>query len=70
MFVADNDWFEVEKVLDKRTIVFDDDETPAEVQYFVKWKNYPDSENTWEPLGNLDEVMWMVQEYERRRQNG
>jgi hypothetical protein len=33
--------------------------------YFVKWAGYPESDNTWEPYSNLEEVKGMVEEYER-----
>ena len=37
--------FEVEQILARKG-----------QQYLVKWKGYPDSENTWEPLKNLAEL--------------
>ena len=30
-------------------------------RYLVKWKNYPDSENTWEPLRNLANCQLLLQ---------
>jgi len=39
--------FEVEKVIGKRI-------EKKSVQYFIKWKGYPDEDNTWEPIEHLD----------------
>ena len=36
-------FYEVEKIVDKRTNIY------GLVEYLVKWKGYPSSENTWEP---------------------
>ena len=33
-------------------------------KYFVKWKNYDNSENTWEPIRSLKSAGNMVEEFE------
>ena len=44
--------FEVEQILARKS-----------QQYFVKWKGYPDSENTWEPLKNLANCQLLLQQF-------
>ncbi len=39
--------YEVEDVIDKK-------EVDGKTLYLVKWKNYPKSQNTWEPKENFD----------------
>jgi len=39
--------FSVERVEDKRTV-------NGRTEYYLKWKGYPRSENTWEPVDQLD----------------
>lgn len=35
--------------------------------YLVKWKNYPDSENTWEPRKNLKGALALVREFDAKK---
>ena len=44
--------FEVEQILKKQG-----------QRYLVKWKDYPDLENTWEPLKNLANCQLLLQQY-------
>jgi len=47
----------VEKILDKRI-------KSNKVQYFLKWKGYPDTDNTWEPVDHLEDCKDLIREFE------
>jgi len=55
----DEQEYEVEDILDKRT-------NGRTEEYLVKWKGYDNSENTWEPIKNLDHCRERVRQYQRR----
>jgi hypothetical protein len=50
--------YEVEQVLNKR-------KRGRGVEYLIKWKGYPDWENTWERPANLSNAQELVDEYEQ-----
>ncbi|KAJ3078369.1 hypothetical protein HK102_004551 [Quaeritorhiza haematococci] len=53
--------FEVEKILDRRV----SDSDPTKIEYFVKWKYFDESWNTWEPEENLGACTELIREFER-----
>ena len=50
------DQYKVESILKHKNI-------NKQKYYLVKWKNYPDSENTWEPEQNLNECSKIIEKY-------
>ena len=52
--------YEVEQILSHRTFG-----RQKQLQYLVKWKGYPSSDNTWEPAENIH-VDDLIQEYRQR----
>lgn len=52
--------FVVEKIVDKRIT------TEGKVEYYIKWRGYPNSENTWEPEENCD-CPAIIQRFEESR---
>lgn len=48
--------FEVEKIVNKRR-------KKNKTEYLVKWVGFSESQNTWEPLRNLKNVLDIVEEF-------
>merc|ERR1719245_2142056 len=55
--------YEVETVVSKR------DTEEGKVEYLVKWKGYDASDNTWEPIENLESSQELIDEFEGRTEN-
>lgn len=53
---GEDEEFVVEKIVGKR-------ERKGITEYFIKWKDYPSDDNTWEPISNLN-CDSMIEEYE------
>jgi hypothetical protein len=53
-----NSFFEVERICGKKII-------DGVAKYFVKWLNWEENTNTWEPLENLKNVIDLVITYEK-----
>ena len=58
---ADEDEFVAEKVVDKRT-------KKGKVEYLIKWKDYGESDNTWEP-SDQKLIQELVAKYEKKVKN-
>merc|ERR1712107_831225 len=55
--------YEVESVVSKR------ETEEGKVEYLVKWKGYDASDNTWEPIDNLESSQELIDEFEGRTEN-
>jgi hypothetical protein len=53
-----NNIYDVEKIMDKKY-------ENGRLLYLVKWLDYPDSENTWEPLSHLTDVPELIEAFEK-----
>ncbi|KAF9650120.1 hypothetical protein BDM02DRAFT_1512793 [Thelephora ganbajun] len=63
----DDDEYEIERIMDSSTTIFKDGETA----YFVKWKGYPENENSWvreSDAPNADELISKFLDEKRARE--
>ena len=51
--------YEVETILDAKVI-------RRKFKYLVKWKGYPDSENSWEPLDNIKNASKAIAQFHQK----
>jgi Chromo (CHRromatin Organisation MOdifier) domain len=54
----DHEYFEIEDILDSKR-------EDRRLKYLIKWKGFPNSENSWEPLSNIP-TCGLVREFHRR----
>jgi hypothetical protein len=54
--ISEPDRYEVERIIEKRG-----------AKFLVKWKGYGESENTWEPRGNLDDCQDLLNDFEAKQ---
>ena len=52
----DSKYYDVEKIIGKKKI-------DGKVAYLVKWKNYSESQATWQELSTLEYVKPLVKQY-------
>lgn len=57
--IDEEEEFVVERIVDKRIV-------DGQIEYFLKWKGYPESENTWEPVDNLEGAPKLIKSFEAR----
>jgi chromobox protein 1/chromobox protein 3 len=59
----DSDEYVVECIKGKRII-------DNQLEYLVKWEGYKDEESTWEPIENLQNVLNLIEEFEKKEESG
>ncbi|GLB45777.1 putative retrotransposable element tf2 155 kda protein type 1-like [Lyophyllum shimeji] len=62
MLIDDEEWFDVEDILDSRFF-------RRKLQYKVKWKGYGYEDTSWEPVENIARARDLVREFHRRHPN-
>jgi hypothetical protein len=60
--IDEEEEWEVEKILDRRERKVG---RGKRIEYLIKWKGYPEWENTWEPTNNLIHSKELINEFEK-----
>ena len=60
---GEEEW-EVEDIIDSRLYG-----RSKQLQYYVKWKGYPESDNSWEPAGNLQKSKSKINQFHKKQPN-
>ncbi len=57
-----NNFYEVEKIIDRRIV-------KGKKEYLIKWKGYPESQSTWEPISHLKYIQNLVDIFNEQYNN-
>ena len=57
--MSESDFYNIEKILDRRKI-------NGKLEYKIKWEGYPMNQSTWEPMENLITAKELVDEYDKQ----
>ena len=57
-----NNFYEVEKIIDRRIV-------KGKKEYLIKWKDYPESQSTWEPISHLKYIQTLVDIFNEQYNN-
>jgi len=60
MNVEEEKVYIVEAILDSKKF-------KGQIHYLVKWENFPQEQNTWEPVSHLEDCQDLVNEFEAKK---
>lgn len=58
--IPNSQYYEVEKIISKRKL------EKGGHEYLIKWKGYDSSQNTWEPISNLNKAKNVLEQFEKK----
>ena len=59
-YYDDGDFFTAEKIVDHKM-------EKNKLLHYIKWVGWPDHRNTWEPLENLENILDLLEDYEKNQ---